>query len=98
MKRVGGKAQQQESCNSAFFVKKQPTKQNKQKNNQTTQNIKQPEHRTGLLTTDIKESRNTRKKIHGGRRFVLQGSLMVFPLAEQLSQPLNCCANRTQTL
>lgn len=53
-KSFGGKDQRQESCNSAFFVKKKPNKT-------ITQNIEQPKHLTDLLTTDIKESRNTRK-------------------------------------
>jgi len=34
----------------------------KKQNKTTTQNIGQPKHLTDLLTTDIKESRNTQKK------------------------------------
>lgn len=51
----------------------------------TTQNIEQPERLTDLLTTDIKESRNTRKKLHCRRHLVLQGNLIKLLRADQHS-------------
>jgi len=69
-----GKDQQQESCNSAFFVKK--TKQNNNPKHRTTQTFNR------FVNHRHKRIKKYSKKIHRSRLLVLQGNWIQLRLAD----------------